>query len=649
MGATSRLGEEPTTKDDTPGLRCVDAGCEEMAETKTIWIYRLVCMAGLAATLAAGSETRAQGAPRAMGIPTCGVAGNGVTCSTTDSDSDGIIDAFDVCAMEAEMINGFEDGDGCPDGSQARLAELGKRILFSTGSSRLNDSSRSALEQMAARMKAQQQSSAAAVEVVGYADERGSETANRALSLQRARTAKNWLVARGVPSGIMVPIGAGALPGADAAVMKANRRVEVRARVARRMRVSGENEMPAMVLVSGWRTRVSEEGRAQVLDPGNMVYTVYSLMRTGPLWGIYGRAPTGAEVDLVLHKVPGEPGRVELRVRGAAKGPSTTGSQERAVSDRERVPRPLSVSRVREVRDVAVIGRTVFWTEACRRRRGKIVSAGRLMQASVRGENKGTLHRGGCPDAVAADDRNVYWSTEASTRFAGNARVMRRALKGGRVIPLVREAGQANDIEVLAKRLFWVDYNSGTRYRHKVVQVPTGGGQPTIVASAPYVCALSIGAGKVFWTTCGPAILGELDVSSGVTRTLVDIGTQPGVQRQIRGGTCVEGEVFFLVSLRSGDRESHELRKVGRTGSAVLARCSGTVEGVLSKAIAASPTHVYWARKLGSRQQLMRVRAAGDASPVAVSEGANVLHLAAGRTHLAWYQDGRIMSLAFLD
>ena len=93
-----------------------------MAETKTIWIYRLVCMAGLAAPLAAGSETRAQGAPRAMGIPTCGVAGNGVTCSTTDSDSDGIIDAFDVCAMEAEMINGFEDGDGCPDGSQARLA-----------------------------------------------------------------------------------------------------------------------------------------------------------------------------------------------------------------------------------------------------------------------------------------------------------------------------------------------------------------------------------------------------------------------------------------------------------------------------------------------------------------------------------------------
>jgi hypothetical protein len=31
------------------------------------------------------------------------------------SDGDGILDSTDACPNEPENINGFEDGDGCPD------------------------------------------------------------------------------------------------------------------------------------------------------------------------------------------------------------------------------------------------------------------------------------------------------------------------------------------------------------------------------------------------------------------------------------------------------------------------------------------------------------------------------------------------------
>lgn len=41
-----------------------------------------------------------------------------------DTDGDGIADIYDACEFQPEDYNGFEDGDGCPDGGNVCLPDL---------------------------------------------------------------------------------------------------------------------------------------------------------------------------------------------------------------------------------------------------------------------------------------------------------------------------------------------------------------------------------------------------------------------------------------------------------------------------------------------------------------------------------------------
>lgn len=58
----------------------------------------------------------------ASSTPSSSAPGNGTASTTTqtptappDYDSDGIPDDRDVCPTRPETVNGFQDGDGCPD------------------------------------------------------------------------------------------------------------------------------------------------------------------------------------------------------------------------------------------------------------------------------------------------------------------------------------------------------------------------------------------------------------------------------------------------------------------------------------------------------------------------------------------------------
>lgn len=123
-------------------------------------------------------------------------------CPEGDQDGDGVLDYLDRCPDEAETINGFEDDDGCKDEGPAQIViEQGRitileTIRFEPNSSKLDRRSYSVLDQITLSMRKNQQIQR--IEIGGHTDSTGSREFNMRLSRERARSVRQYLIAKGI-------------------------------------------------------------------------------------------------------------------------------------------------------------------------------------------------------------------------------------------------------------------------------------------------------------------------------------------------------------------------------------------------------------------------------------------------------------------
>jgi OmpA-OmpF porin, OOP family len=147
--------------------------------------------------------------------------------------------AFDCWLHEAQEDLGEEHLATCRDEFLAAMAELeGVKeptapgtyvILFDFDKSNINDAGQAVINQILADIQAR--GGSVNVSATGYADRAGSEEYNLALSLRRADSVREALIAGGVSADAITTAGRGesenAVPTADGVKEQANRRVEV--------------------------------------------------------------------------------------------------------------------------------------------------------------------------------------------------------------------------------------------------------------------------------------------------------------------------------------------------------------------------------------------------------------------------------------
>lgn len=169
-----------------------------------------------------------------------------------DSDGDGVYDGLDQCpntpqgaTVDAQGCPLDSDGDGvydgldaCPDTpSGAKVDSRGCEIpavitlsgvTFEVNTANLEPASRSVLNEMAAKLKA---NPTVKVEVAGHTDSSGEAAYNLDLSQRRAEAVRDYLVGQGVDAGQLTARGYGETrPVADNATRagrQQNRRVEL--------------------------------------------------------------------------------------------------------------------------------------------------------------------------------------------------------------------------------------------------------------------------------------------------------------------------------------------------------------------------------------------------------------------------------------
>ncbi|HTJ42152.1 MAG TPA: OmpA family protein [Kofleriaceae bacterium] len=150
-----------------------------------------------------------------------------------DRDGDGVPDAIDQCPDQAEVVNGVDDQDGCPD--QGGLFEvkddrivLDEQVLFDLNRARIKHSGREVIAAIAKAWREHPEWMRMSVE--GHCDVRGPATFNQWLSEQRADRVLDELVKEGVPADHVSAVGYGATrprdPGTTEDAHQHNRRVE---------------------------------------------------------------------------------------------------------------------------------------------------------------------------------------------------------------------------------------------------------------------------------------------------------------------------------------------------------------------------------------------------------------------------------------
>jgi OmpA-OmpF porin, OOP family len=126
-------------------------------------------------------------------------------CPEGDEDGDGVLDYLDRCPDEPETINGFEDDDGCADEGPAKIiVEEGKitileTVRFELNSSNIDPASYGIMNQIALTLRKHREIER--IEIGGHTDSTGPRDFNIRLSHARARSVRNYLLARGIPPG----------------------------------------------------------------------------------------------------------------------------------------------------------------------------------------------------------------------------------------------------------------------------------------------------------------------------------------------------------------------------------------------------------------------------------------------------------------
>jgi len=123
-------------------------------------------------------------------------------CPEGDEDGDGVLDYLDRCPDQDETINGFEDDDGCPDEGPAQIVvdngriQILETIKFRPNSSEIEPSSFPIMDQIALALRKHRELSV--VEIGGHTDSTGPRELNLRLSRARARSVRQYLLARGI-------------------------------------------------------------------------------------------------------------------------------------------------------------------------------------------------------------------------------------------------------------------------------------------------------------------------------------------------------------------------------------------------------------------------------------------------------------------
>jgi outer membrane protein OmpA-like peptidoglycan-associated protein len=118
-------------------------------------------------------------------------------CPDPDNDKDGIPDVSDQCPNQPEVRNGFKDEDGCPDEKPVEIKQkfVLKGVVFKTASAELLEESYYVLETVFNSLEAYP---SVHVEIAGHTDNQGGDDYNMALSADRAKTVRDYLVMRGI-------------------------------------------------------------------------------------------------------------------------------------------------------------------------------------------------------------------------------------------------------------------------------------------------------------------------------------------------------------------------------------------------------------------------------------------------------------------
>jgi OmpA-OmpF porin, OOP family len=148
-------------------------------------------------------------------------------CPIPDTDNDGINDEDDKCPNRA----GTASNQGCPEITKEVLEKINfaaKNVFFATGSYKLLPKSFKSLDEVASIMKSDD---LLQIQIDGHTDAQGDDAKNMALSQNRAKAVKDYLVSKGVPEARTGSTGYGETkPVADnktAAGRAKNRRVEM--------------------------------------------------------------------------------------------------------------------------------------------------------------------------------------------------------------------------------------------------------------------------------------------------------------------------------------------------------------------------------------------------------------------------------------
>ncbi|MBD3419372.1 MAG: OmpA family protein [Chitinivibrionales bacterium] len=151
-------------------------------------------------------------------------------CPDLDNDKDGIPDVADGCPNNPESINKYKDEDGCPDEKPQEIRQklVLRGVNFKTASAELLEESYYVLETVYNSLEAYPH---IRVEIAGHTDNQGSSEYNMALSYDRAKAVRNYLVMRGIAEDRIIARGYGEekpeAPNETAEGRAKNRRVEV--------------------------------------------------------------------------------------------------------------------------------------------------------------------------------------------------------------------------------------------------------------------------------------------------------------------------------------------------------------------------------------------------------------------------------------
>ncbi len=130
-------------------------------------------------------------------------------CPDPDNDADGRPDRMDECPTEPEVLNGYRDEDGCPDEVPQSVVEVTgvvKGIRFKKGSARIVSSTRRKLDRAVQQFREYPELN---IEISGHTDSTGDRDLNMRLSLRRAESVKEYLVAKGIDPDRIITIGVG--------------------------------------------------------------------------------------------------------------------------------------------------------------------------------------------------------------------------------------------------------------------------------------------------------------------------------------------------------------------------------------------------------------------------------------------------------